>query len=90
MAADDPQQIILQMQSTELERLGVGIGRRFNLFLDPHDFLVDVVVFVEQPAEVGIGRLEGVDGVPMFGEFRDQRMMECGVHDVISMEFGDT
>ncbi len=71
------------MGTTVLQLGYPGITGRINLLLDSHDGAVHLVVFIKQPAEMGVVRLELMDGVAQFRELQDERMVkvECLCHN---------
>lgn len=66
------------MRPTLFELAGVGIAGRLNFLLDADDLAIHLVILVEEPAEMRVMRLQLRDGLTVFGEFADERVMKIG------------
>lgn len=71
-------QLVLQLRAAMLELVHAVIAGGFNLLLDADDLAVQHMILVELASKMGVMRLEFMDGVPQFGKFKDEWMMEIG------------
>ena len=65
-------QFVLEVQADFLAFFEIIVRGGFNSGFDAMYFVIDFVVFVEQPGKVIIGHLEIVDGIAVFGQFMYQ------------------
>jgi hypothetical protein len=48
---------VLQLGALKLQLVNLLIARKFHVFLDAADFVIEHVIFLEHPAEISIRKL---------------------------------
>jgi hypothetical protein len=66
---EDSRDLVLERQPLFLERLDRCVIRRFDIRLHPMNGPVDLVIFVGEAREVGVGNLQPMDRVGFVGKF---------------------
>ncbi len=75
MDSDHGKQLILKKDPLLLEVLHRSIAPRLDLLLDPADFPVDKVIFLEKPCEMLVCDFQLVDRVGVLGQIMPQVVM---------------